>query len=107
MLQAYIDDYDKPPDAPAFSGAAPKRARKESLKEALSGAAVAIVKEIKKTGESPQLTCPTGPGVSPGRVVYLRMKNFQQLRFFQQLYDNILDEKTIYRTKRKYSGNTL
>ena len=47
------------------SGSAGKRS-KESLSEALSGAAVAIVKEIKKAGESPQSSCPPGPGVSPG-----------------------------------------
>ena len=47
------DDYDNPPDSPAFSGAAPKHTQKESLSEALSGTAVAIVKEIKKAGESP------------------------------------------------------
>ena len=93
------DDYDNPPDSPAFSGAAPKRARKESLSEAISGAAVAIVKALstdpkEKASERPQSVCPPGPGVSPGRAVDLRMKNFQQLRFLQQLYeDNILDEK--------------
>ena len=38
--------------------------------------------------------CPgTGPGVSPGRAVDLKMKNYQQLRYLQQLYeDNILNE---------------
>ena len=96
------DDYGNPPDSPAFSGAAPKRARKESLSEALSGAAVAIIKEIKKASKSPQSSCPPGPGVSPGRAVDLRMKNFQQLRFLQQLYeDKILDEKQY--TKQKES----
>ena len=41
-------------------------------------------------------SCFTGPVpvVSPGKAVELRMKNYQQLRFLQQLFeDGILDEK--------------
>ena len=78
------DNYDNPPDTPAFSGAAPKRARKESLSEAISGAAVAIVKALstdpkekkEKASEGPHSSCPPGPGVSPGCAVDLRMKKF-------------------------------
>ena len=46
--------------------------------------------------------CPgTGPGVSPGRAVDLRMKNYQQLRYLQQLYeDNILNEDEYTEQKR-------
>ena len=101
------DNYDNPPDTPAFSGAAPKCARKESLSEAISGAAVAIVKALstdpkEKASEGLQSICPPGPGVSPGHAVDLRMKNFQQLRFLQQLYeDNILDEKQYAEQKKK------
>ena len=94
------DDYDNPPDSPAFSTAPPKRARRESLSEAIGGAAVAIVKALStdqkkdKAGEESQASGAVGPGVSPGRAVDLRMKNFQQLRYLQQLYDdNILDKK--------------
>ena len=95
------DDYDNPPDSPAFSGAAPKRVRRELLSEAISGAAVAIVKALstdpkdkkEKASESPQPSSSPVPGVSPGRAVDLRMKNFQQLKFLQLYEDNILDEK--------------
>ena len=105
------DDYDNPPDSPAFSGAAPKRVRRELLSEAISGAAVAIVKALstgpkskKEVSESSQPSCSPGPGISPGRAVDLRMKKFQQLRFLQQLYeDNILDEIT---KNIKYFGIT-
>jgi hypothetical protein len=88
------DDYDNPPEIPTFSSAAPKRARKESLSEAIGGAAIAIVKALstdpkekkENTGEGLQSSVTLGPGVSP--------KNFQQLRYLQQLYeDNILNEK--------------
>ena len=34
------------------------------------------------------------PGVSPGKAVHLPMKNYEQLRYLQQLYeDGILDQK--------------
>ena len=47
-----------------------------------------------KPGEESQASGAVGPGVSPGRAVDLRMKNFEQLRYLQQLYDdNILDKK--------------
>ena len=51
-------DYDNPPDCPAFSGTIPKRARRESLSDAISGAAVAIVNPylIKKTETAKPLT---------------------------------------------------
>ena len=55
------NDYDNPPDAPAFSSAIPKCVQKESLSEAISGAAVAIVKALstdpkEKTRESAHST---------------------------------------------------
>lgn len=86
IVSGIHDDYDIPPDSPAFSTAAPKRARKESLSEAIGGAAVAIVKALKsdpneKTGDNSQSSgavCPgtqSGPGVSPGRAVDLIFSN--------------------------------
>ena len=47
IVSGIHDDYDNPPESPAFSSSAPKRARKESLSEAIGGAAVAIVKTLK------------------------------------------------------------
>ena len=39
--------------------------------------------------KSPQCESSVQPvGVSPGRAVELRMKNFEQLRYLQQLYDD-------------------
>ncbi len=91
------DDYDKPPDIPAFSGIVPKRPRRESLGDALSDVAVAITKAFTssndKVGEqvatAPSVTNISHPaGVSPGKAVEFRMRNFEQLRYLQQLYDD-------------------
>lgn len=40
-------------------------------------------------------------GVSPGKAIDLRMKNLQQLRYLQQLYeDNILSDRELAEQKR-------
>ena len=41
------DDYDNPPNIPAFSGNANQRPRNDSLSDTVSGAAVAIVEALQ------------------------------------------------------------
>ena len=106
------EDFDSP-DLSAFSQSQPKKPRKqESLSDALSEAAVSIVhalsgsssKENEKEPITPSKTAPVasvGIGVSPGKSVELRMKNFEQLRYLQQLYkDHILDESEYQEQKQ-------
>ena len=107
IVSGIHDDLDNPPDVPAFSLSEPKRRRKESLSETLTGAAVAFAKKISggKENEAHQTTQgPSDVGLSPGKAIELRMKNFEQLRYLQQLYeDQILDEKEYnYRANEKY-----
>lgn len=92
------DDLHRQP--PAFSGSTPKRPCRESLSEALSGAAVSFAKAFN--GEQPNTcTSSSGPphscsssstslGVSSGKEVELRMKNNDQLCYLQQLFDDSL-----------------
>ena len=104
------DDLDSPPDLPAFSQSQPKKPRKqESLSDTISEAAVSIVhalsgsssKEKEKEPITPSKTASVSIGVSPGKSVELRMKNFEQLRYLQQLYeDHILDESEYQEQKR-------
>ena len=105
IVSGVHSDYDNPPDFPAFSGTAPKRARTESFSDAISGAAVAIVKALSEKETAKPLTSSSGavgPGMSPSKVVDLRMKNFEQLRYLQQLYeDNILNENEYSEQKNK------
>ena len=79
------DDLDSPPDIPAFRDATgQKKAKRETLTDALTGAEAAFTTAIKSNpAKSP-------PRVSPGRSVELRLKTFEQLRYLQQLYDGIL-----------------
>ena len=106
------DDYDTAPCIPAFTSTAPKKPWKgETLSETLTGAAVAFAKAVLGSTpekavtqgvhqESPASTPCTSnatcimPRVSPEKAVDLRMKNYEQLRCLQQLYeDGILDQK--------------
>lgn len=101
------DDMDNPPDLPAFRGnnQTPKKPHRESLSDALTGAAVAFAHAFKSQNatEAPHLPdSVTTVGVSPGKAVELRMKNFEQLRYLQQLYeDNILTTKEFEEQKEK------
>ena len=80
------DDMEKPPDIPAFSGAPPKRPRKESVTDALTGAAVALAKTISGSSsvqwssDSVQASPSTVVALSPAKAFELRGKNFEQLR---------------------------
>ena len=62
------NDFDTPPEIPVFLGSTPKHARRESLLNAISGAAVFLVDALKgkeKTQEPPASAIQSG--VSPGR----------------------------------------
>ena len=81
------DDLDNPPDIPAFMSTLRK-----SCSPSLS---IVIVEgsEQKKEGDS-CTSAGSSVGVFPGEAVDLRMKNYQQLRYIQQLFDDgILTEK--------------
>ena len=86
------DDLDKPPNIPAFqSDVTPKRPRRESLSDVLSGTAVAIAQALKKPSEVNASVQLPPSGISPTKAVELRMKNYEQLRYLQQLFaDGIL-----------------
>ena len=90
-------DLDSPPDIPAFRSST-KRPRKESLGDAITGAAVTFAKALKEsnTSQAPRVetSMSTATGISPGKAVELRMKNLEQLRYLQNLFeDGILSEK--------------
>ena len=101
------EDMENPPDIPAFSGSVPKKPRKESVTDVLAGAAVAFAKafsneKANQTSESASVShSPVTSGVSPSKAIELRMKNFEQLRYLHQLYDDgILDTKEFTEQKQ-------
>ena len=97
---------EEPPGVPAFQNGEPKRRKRESISDVLTGAVEAIAKCVeKKTPGTPASDVPshstTQVGVSPGKAADLRMKNLQQLRYLQTLYeDNILSDQELAEQKR-------
>ena len=97
------DNFETPPDLPAFRNEAPKKMKQDSLSDTLAGAAVAFVNAFSSSHGGPQQSAQnptvagssvTPVGLSPSKAVDLRMKNCQQLRYLQQLYeDGILTTK--------------
>jgi len=108
-------DMDIPPDVPAFNSSV-KKPRKESLGDAITGAAVTFAKVLKESSTStqvPRVETPQAPcvetsvsaatGISPGKTVELRMKNLEQLRYLQNLFeDGILTEQEYAEQKTAY-----
>ena len=93
MIAAGIHhDYDDPPNIPAFTGSLSKRPRRtDSLTNVLSDAAIAFVDAMKEN-RSPNSNTTSketaAKPISPGKAIDLRMKNLQQLRYLQSLYDD-------------------
>ena len=101
------DDYDDPPRVPMITGILPKRPKKESITDALTAAATAVAKAFSPPSTSQVATAssqmPSTPtvGMSPGKSIELRMKNLQQLRYVQELYEeNILSEAEFMEQKQ-------
>ena len=101
------ESIEEPPDVPAFQHPERKR-RKESLTGALTGAVEAIAK-VMGNAENPQEVAQvttiresdTQVSISPGKAAELRMRNLEQLRYLQGLYDdNILSDKELAEQKR-------
>ena len=94
------EDLDSPPNILAFCST-PRRPRQQSLSSAITGAANALVKAFGDTTQESETSTCRQPGVSPGKAVDLRMKNYEQLRYVQQLFDDgILSEKEYMEQKQ-------
>ena len=110
----HYQDLVEPPPLPALKGVPPKRERKESLSDAIAGAAITFVNAIRspessthsnvKAQNSVVINAQTPPksattntvciGISPGRATELRMKKLKELRELQTLLEqNILDKR--------------
>ena len=86
------DDLHNSPAIPAFMST-PRKFRSPSLSTVISGAATAVAKAVGESSEQRKegsgcTSAGTSVGVSPGKAVDLRMKNYQQLRYIQQLFDD-------------------
>ena len=108
MIVSHLNsDRDSPPNIPAFSKntSGPKRSQ-QSFSDAITGAAVAFAQALRNDNQctsqpaTPTPVCTTAGTLSPAKVVDLRMRNFEQLRYLQQLFvDGILTQTLNKRIK--------
>ena len=108
-VNGYHTDLDNPPAAPPFTGFVPKRAKQESLSEALTSAANGFSQAFGGSPASRKESVPPTSTMSPLKAADLRMKHLEQLRFLQQLMedgiitrDEFAEQKeTVLKTLRK------
>ena len=84
VQDGHYKDLVEPPPSPALKGVPPKRDRKESLSDAIAGAAITFVNamrspesNVKANAQTPPKSDPTNSvivGISPGRATELRLK---------------------------------
>lgn len=86
------DDMEEPPQVPMITGITPKRAKRETLSDALTPLANAITKAFtgNQVCSTPEKSAVASQqcGISPAKVADVRMKNLEQLKFLQQLYED-------------------
>ena len=81
------DEYDKPPKSAMITGVEPSRPKKDSFTAAITGAAEAVAKVLSPQSSQSVPQASGTVGISPVKKTELRMKNLEQLRVLQQLYE--------------------
>ena len=116
------DSTDSPPLIPAITGIQPKREKKPSLSDAITGAAITFANAVRSPSvqqhnkqsiviPSDAMSSPIRPnpshsvaestGISPGKVTELRMKKLRELRELQELLEqNILTQQEFIEQKQ-------
>ena len=91
------DSYDTPPETPAFSGSAPKKLKRDTMSDALTNAAVAFANVFNSPAANGQSASGMATStLSPAKSTELKMKNYEQLRYLQNLYDDGILTRTEY-----------
>ena len=104
------DSTDEPPAVPIFSNVTPKR-RRSVISDAITDAAGAIMKSINSSSTNTPTPTSSSSVVNQsglnevssglGQATELRMKNMEQLRYLQGLYnDNIITEDELVEQKQ-------
>ena len=101
------DSVDHPPNVPMITGTAIScQKKKESLSEVIAGAAAAFIKAVNPA-ETVNVEKPTATekqldqALSPNQQADVRMKNFEQLKYLQELLQGgVLTESEFLEQKR-------
>ena len=102
IQSGHHDDYDTPPNIPLITGSSSKP-KKESIADALTGAATAVVKMIQSTGSS---SCASVPAqMSPLKAAQLRRGCLEDLKKVKELLeDGVLTQQEFDEEKRRILG---
>uniref|UniRef100_A0A1X7VTE4 SHOCT domain-containing protein n=1 Tax=Amphimedon queenslandica TaxID=400682 RepID=A0A1X7VTE4_AMPQE len=100
IISSLHESYDTPPDIPAFTGSAPKKLKIDTMSDALTNAAVAFANAFNTSTSGKSSCTSTSSTLSPSKSTELRMKNYEQLRYLQNLYDDGILTESEY-TKQK------
>ena len=85
IQSGHLDDYDTPPNIPLITGSSSKP-QKESVADALTGAATAVVKMIQSTSSS---SCESIPAqMSPLKAAQLRQGCLEDLKKVKELLED-------------------
>ena len=93
------DDYDTPPNIPLITGSPnPTKGKRESISDALTGAAKAIASVLKpSTPETPT----SSSAVSPMKTAQLRRSCLEDLKRIKELFeDHVLSEEEFAEQKK-------
>lgn len=109
-------DYDDPPRVPQITGIK-ERPKKESLVDAVTGAAMAVAKVFAPASTASEAQSPSASEnehqtvnksvLSPSTCTGLRMKNLEQLKYLQQLLAEGVLSETEYTEQKNIILDTL
>ena len=96
------DSYDEPPDDLPYFGNERKKQKRDSLEDALTGAANVVCKML-----CPPESLSDPSTFSPTKQVNLRMKNYEQLRYLKSLFEDGILERSEYNEQKENIMDTL
>lgn len=96
MIVSHLhSDRVSPPNIPAFGNtrniSSGRRSQQSAFSDAITGAFAEALRKDTSQPVTPTHASTAAAGtynLSPAKIVDLRMKNFEQLQYLQQLYDN-------------------
>jgi len=97
---------------PTIQGNAPKKCHQQtSLSDAISGATVGFSNALKAgnsvTTSTEKVSSMDTHSISPSKAIDLKMKNFEQLRYLQQLFDDNKLSENKYSEQKQNILSTL
>ena len=81
--------HETSPQVPLITGATPKRQKKDPLFDALVHAVTAFAKTFTPKPSTPEKSAgQVSNGISPAKTAEVRIKNLEQFKYLQQLYED-------------------